>query len=494
MRTCLGFTIIVGAVLLVGTRVVAKPQAGEGERLNVLFIAADDLRPELGCYGASHIRSPQIDRLASRGVVFERAYCQQAVCNPSRASLMAGLRPDTLRVWDLETNLRAHQPDLVTLPQHFMAHGYRAERIGKIYHVGHGNHDDAPSWTAMKDWQLKPRFGPKGQQVIAQLRAEARRRGDRDARIRGLPWEAPDVADNELADGSIADGAIELMREMAGGDQPFFLAVGFKNPHLPLVSPKRYWDLYEASTIPIPDKADPKHIPPMSLTSWGELRAYVGIPPRGDLTDAQARQMIHGYYAAVSYVDAQVGRLLDELDRLKLSDRTIVILWGDHGWKLGEYGDWCKHTNMELDTRVPLIVAAPGMQAPGAKSRALVEFVDIYPSLCELAGLPIRPELEGVSFAPLLDEPGRTWKTAAFSQYPRGKLMGYSMRTERYHLVRWVNRGDRDGEAVALELYDHAKDPGETVNVAGDAAYAQTVAELTKQMRAGPGGARPKGR
>lgn len=456
------------------------------DRPNVLFIAVDDLRPELGCYGASHIKSPNIDRLASRGIVFERAYCQQAVCNSSRASLMAGLRPDTLRVWSLSTNIRHHLPDLVTLPQRFKKSGYRAERIGKIYHTGHGNSDDAASWSVSTDWKLKPRFGPAGEKVMSDLRADARKRGDRDAKIRGLPTEAPDVADGELTDGSIADGAIGRLEAFGKSGERFFLAVGFKNPHLPFVAPKKYWDMYDRSKIAVPDKADPKNIPSMSLSTWGELRNYVGIPKQGDVTDDQARELIHGYYAAVSYVDAQVGRLLDALEKNGLTDNTIVILWGDHGWKLGEYGDWCKHTNMELDTRVPLIVAAPGMKAKGKHSSALVEFVDIYPSLCELANVPTPKQLDGHSFVPLMSDPDRPWKTAAFSQYPRRKLMGYSMRTERYRLVRWVKPGDRNGEPVAVELYDHQGDPGELVNIAGDPKKADTIALLTERFKRGP--------
>lgn len=466
--------------------------ASADQRPNVLFIAVDDLRPELACYDAKHIKSPHIDRLASRGVVFNRAYCQQAVCNSSRASLMAGLRPDTLKVWSLSTNLRAHLPGLVTLPQHFIAHGYRAERIGKIYHTGHGNRDDKASWTTQTDHELAARFGPEGQKLMDRLKREARVRKDTTTKIRGLPWEAPDVADDALKDGSIATGAIAMMRDMTKGDQPFFLAVGFMNPHLPFVSPKKYWDLYDPATITIPDKANPKHIPSMSLSTWGELRNYHGMPQRGDVTDAQARNLIHGYYAAVSYVDAQVGRLLDELDRLGIADDTIVVLWGDHGWKLGEYGDWCKHTNMELDTRVPLIVSAPKAAARGVTSDALVEFVDIYPSLCELAGLPVRGELEGVSFKPLLDTPHRPWKTAAFSQYPRSRRMGYAMRTARYRFVRWVDGKDPRGKAVAVELYDHENDPGETVNLAGDPKHADTVAALTRQLLAGPDAAKPR--
>jgi arylsulfatase A-like enzyme len=267
-------------------------------------------------------------------------------------------------------------------------------------------------------------------------------------------------------------------------DRPFFLAVGFIKPHLPFVAPKKYWDLYRPDDIPMaPNPFPPKDAPPQALTNWGELRAYSDIPDTGPMTDQQKRTLKHGYYACVSYVDAQIGRLLDEIERLQLRDRTIIILWGDHGWKLGEHDSWCKHTNFENDTRAPLICSAPGQEAKGSMTQALVEFVDIYPSLCELARLPLPAHLEGSSFAPLLDKPDEPWKQAAFSQYPRGRrVMGYSMRTDRYRFTRWLRP---DGTAVATELYDHATDPQENVNLAGLSQNGELVERLTEQLKAG---------
>ena len=327
--------------------------------------------------------------------------------------------------------------------------------------------------------------------------AEAKAKGvdlkDNRLRPRGLPWESPEVADNALSDGMIADNALKLMRELK--DEPFFLAVGFVNPHLPFVAPKKYWDLYDPKAIELADNPyAPKEAPKFAMTSWGELRKYHDIPARGPLSDAQARTMIHGYYAAISYVDAQVGRLLDELERLGLAENTIIVFWGDHGWKLGEHGGWCKHTNFELDARVPLIFRMPNQKAAGKTSNALVEFVDIYPTLCDLAKLPLPDGLEGLSAAPLLDQPNLPWKRAAFSQYPRGdsgkKLMGYSMRTDRYRFTRWENRKNPE-DVVAIELYDHAKDPDENVNIANDPANADLVRELTQQYLEGWKGALP---
>ena len=473
-------------------------RVGAAEKLNVLFIASDDMRPELGCYGATQVHSPNFDRLAARGTTFLRAYCQQAVCSPSRSSLMTGLRPDTIRIWDLATHFRDNVPDVVTLAQQFKNHGYHTERLGKIYHTGHGNHDDKFSWSRSVSYPSSPRYGPEGNAHFKRLLTEAKAEGidvkDNRLRPRGLPWEAPDVADNELADGKIADNAIKLMNELK--DQPFFLAVGFLNPHLPFVSPKKYWDLYDRDAIRLADNPyAPKGAPKFAMTSWGELRKYYGIPAKGPLTDDQARSMIHGYYAAISYVDAQVGRLLDELDRLGLAENTIVVFWGDHGWKLGEHGGWCKHTNFELDAHAPLLISAPGQKAAGAKTKALVEFVDIYPTLCDLAGLPIPESLEGLSAVPLLDNPDLPWKTAAFSQYPRTpeknkKLMGYSMRTDRYRFTRWQLQ-NRPDTVVAVELYDHQTDPAENVNLADDSAHAELVKQLTEQYLKGWRGALP---
>jgi arylsulfatase A-like enzyme len=275
---------------------------------------------------------------------------------------------------------------------------------------------------------------------------------------------------------------LEKLNELKNG--PFFLAVGFVRPHLPFNCPKKYWDLYDRDEIRLPTpQAPPKGAPSIALTNWGEMRTYAGIPKSGPVSDEQALELIHGYRACVSYVDAQVGRLLDELDRLKLADDTIVILWGDHGWKLGDWGMWCKHTNFELDTHVPLIVRAPSAAGNGKSCPALVEYVDIYPSLCELSGLPLPEHLEGKSFAPLLDDPDRSWKPAALSQYPRRGSMGYSMRTARYRLTLWVDQATRE-KTEAVELYDFEKDPRGGVNRVRDPEYGETVERLTAQLKA----------
>ena len=316
--------------------------------------------------------------------------------------------------------------------------------------------------------------------------------------MRGPAFEGADVPDNTYTDGKVADLAVATLRDLGKQPQPFFLAVGFVKPHLPFVSPKKYWDLYDPAKITLaPNPFRPKDAPEYAVLPGGELRSYHGIP-QGSIPDELARQLKHGYYAAISYMDAQVGKVLDELERLGLRQNTIIILWGDHGWKLGEHDAWCKHSNVENDTNAPLLLSVPGMKNAGTRTDALVEFVDIYPTLSELAGLPLPGHLEGTSFKPLLDDPQRPWKAAAFSQYPRGAgkaggraLMGYSMRTDRYRFTRWVNRNDH-AKVDAVELYDHQTDPQENSNIAGKPANAALVQRLAAQLAAGWQAARPK--
>ncbi len=455
-------------------------RAAAAKRLNVLFVAVDDLKPLLGCFGDKTIRSPNIDRLAARGTAFARAYCQQAVCAPSRASVMSGCRPDTTRVWDLRTPLRRTMPDVLTLPQHFKQNGYTTISLGKIYH--HYMKDDPPGWSEPAwrpsgDWKGRGYLTPGAQAVAAKA-----------AKGRGPAYEAADVPDTAYPDGVVATKAVETLRRLK--DKPFFLAVGFYKPHLPFNAPKRYWDMYPLETIdPADNPFKPKGAPDLAMTNWGELRNYPGMPKRGSLTDDQARTLIRGYKACVSYADAQIGRVLDELDRLGLADNTVVVLWGDHGWHLGDHGLWCKHTNFESATRAPLVLASPAV-AGGKRTQRLAEFVDIYPSTCDLAGLPVPDHCEGTSLVPLMRDPGRPWKAAAFSQYPRGRgIMGYSMRTDRYRFTRWQHR--KTGKVAATELYDHREDPQENVNLAGRPEHKDLVARLARQLDAGWKAARP---
>ena len=476
---------------------------------NVLFIPVDDLRPELGCYGAAHAVTPQIDRLAAEGVLFERAYCQSAVCNPSRASLLTGKRPDTIGVLDLGTDLREVSPDVVTLPQHFRAHGYYTASIGKIYH---NIFPDEPSWDErayLDGYPFDPDAVYLGEEGLAiqmekeeQLRAAGRleRRKDRFGHyyLKAQATEAPDVSDDGYYDGAQTTWAIDKLAELKAREQPFFLAVGYYRPHLPFNAPKRYWDLYDPEGIPLSDHdAPPRDAPGMAINNMRELRGYTDFrqhrhPLEGTLTEAERRRLKHGYLASVSYVDAQIGRLLDALDGLGLAENTIVVLWGDHGWKLGEHNSWGKMTNYEIDTRVPLIVKAPRQAAAGVASDALVEFVDVFPTLCELCEVPVPDDLEGVSVKPLLTAPERPWKTAVFSQYLREggwvgldgqEYHGRAIRTDRFRYVEWTPRESE--EVVARELYDHHLDPEERVNVAERPESVEVVETLRRQLHEG---------
>ena len=466
------------------------------EPLNVLFLAVDDLRPQLGCYGYPGIITPNVDRMASRGTVFNRAYCQVAVCRASRVSLLLGARPDTTEIWSngsRHKHFRNHLPKVVTLPQHFKNHGYHSQSLGKIFHgafVLRSTWNDSASWS-VPSWFPGPRYYYTEAGVNAARQVFARK-----ARTLGVSvdeWvnhfvlgpshEAPEVEDNVLYDGQIADRGVETLRKIQR--KPFFLALGFIRPHLPFIAPRKYWDMYPPQKVKVADnRQPPKDVPPMALTNWGHPRTYTDFPDKGEPSEELVLQLTRGYSACVTYIDAQIGRVLDELDRLGLRDNTIVVLWGDHGWHLGENHIWGKATNFELSTRAPLIVSDPRAKGKGHKTDALVEFVDIYPTLCELAGLPQPDHLEGISFAPLLDQPDRPWKSAAFSQYPHGRFTGRSIRVDRYRFTRWTPTKNRN-EVAGLELYDHQSDPAENVNVAGHPENAELVKQLSTQLDAG---------
>ena len=471
---------VVFALLFFGVTCLAAPAA----KLNVLFLAVDDLRPVLGCYGDALAQTPNLDRLAASGVRFERAYCQQAVCAPSRNTLMTGIRPESLGIHDLATYFRTKRPDVVTLPEHFKAQGYTTARFGKLFHTGHGNQDDARSWTGAK--------ATPAAEIAAKKKKSQASMAEKQTRP---PAAAPDVDRHALSDGENTTAAIAKLRELK--DTPFFLALGFQKPHLPFIAPKGYWDQFDRARFPVPKyRTPPANTPRDAFHGPGELLSYA--VKQEELTDDKIRELIHGYYAATSYIDAQAGRILAELDKLGLAEKTIVVFWSDHGFQLGEHGEWAKHNNTELATRIPLIVRAPGKTKAGASTRALVETVDLYPTLSELAGLPVRAEWEGTSFAPILAEPARAWKSAAFSVWPvrernvPGRAadagLGRSMRTARYRFTEWGAPGK--GE---LELYDHDQDPAEHTNLAADPANATLVAQLRAQLQAGWRAAKPKG-
>ena len=471
--------------------ILTASAAGAGKP-NVLLICVDDLKPLLGCYGDPHAKTPNLDRLAKRSVVLEAAYCNQAVCAPSRNALMTGLRPQTLGIYDLGTNFRKSRPDAVTMAQHFQKQGYRTEALGKIFHVGHGNGEDAVSWDV-------PHFSPwkAGMYQSAENRATTR---GKDAK--GPAFEIADVPDEAYPDGLLATEAIRRLAEAKErADTPFFLGLGFTKPHLPFCAPKKYWDLHDPAKLPLAAVTEPPAGAPAYAPQFGgELRSYAGIPDKGALPLELQRQLVHGYYAATSYMDAQLGRVLDKLDELKLTENTIVVLWGDHGWHLGDHGMWCKHTNYEQAARIPLLIAAPGMAS--ARTSALVETVDIYPTLSELAGLPAPVGLDGLSFAKVLRQPDQRARESIIHVYPRNKLLGRAIRTARHRMVEWKAPGAENATAE-YELYDYEKDLLETRNLAASQpeildslkAILATHPEAKPQIRTGnEPAARPAGK
>jgi iduronate 2-sulfatase len=468
-------------LLLACLAVVSALAQQPGARPNVLLICVDDLKPLLGSYGDKMVKSPSIDRLAQRGVVFERAYCNQAVCAPSRNALLTGVRPTTMGIYDLGTTFRLWNSNAVTLPQFFKQQGYRSEGIGKIFHVGHGNHEDPASWSTPHFQANSIAYANPESRAKEGLTREEALFNNRDANglPRGAAYESADVPDDAYPDGKIAAEAIRRLRAAKEKPaEPFFLAVGFLKPHLPFCAPKKYWDLYDRAQFAIPAlRTAPEGAPKYAPTSWGELRQYSEMPASGPVSDEQARALIHGYYASLSYMDAQLGKVLDELDRLALNTNTIVVLWGDHGYHLGDHGWWCKHDNYEQSTRIPLIVSAPGIKADRAKN-TLVESIDLYPTLAELAGLSttrLPQSLEGRSFVAALRKPDTVIRDHAHHVYPRGERIGRAVRTSRYRLVEWKIPGAA-AETAELELYDFESDPLETRNLA--ASRPEVVREL----------------
>ena len=461
---------------------------------NILFIVVDDLRPEMGCYGNTIVKTPNLDRLAKRGMVFKHAYCQQAVCSPSRSSLLTGKRPDATKVWDLQTHFRDALPDAITLSQFFRLNGYYCLAFGKVFHRGY---EDGRSWS-------EPHWYPNGQTVDTDP-ADSKKRivkkygpgvqvystgktKEEGSKKPGPAYEISPKSDDEHPDGFTAKEAVRRLRELKTKKEPFFMAVGFYKPHLPFVAPKKYWDMYDREQIPVP-KIDhlPKNAPTFAGHNNGELHNYQGVPKGNPIPVEFGKTLRHGYYACVSYTDAQIGRLLDALAAEGLDENTIIVIWGDHGWQLGDFGLWGKHTNFELAARAPLIISLPQQKTAGKTCDSMVEFVDVYPTLVDVCGLPIPKGLDGVSLKPLLENPAAKVKDVAISQYPRaagktgsGAVMGYSIRDERWRLTLWRNR--KTGAIAATELYDEKNDPNETVNVAERPEHRAVIEALSKHL------------
>ena len=391
---------------------------------------------------------------------------------------MTGRRPDATRVWDLETHFRKALPEAVTVAQHFKNNGYFTQGMGKIFH---GGYDDAPSWSVPWGTPKAPTYASAEAQKQQSDPANTNKKG----KMKGPATESEDVPDDTYVDGKVARLAAETLGELKKKGQPFFLAVGMARPHLPFVAPKKYWDLYDPKAIYVPAfQKIPEGTPEFVGHNNSELKSYSDIPDVGPVDEATARHLRHGYYAAISYMDAQVGLVLDALEKQGLAQDTVIVLWGDHGWQLGEHGLWHKHTNFEVAANAPLFISMPGQKAAGQKSASLAEFIDIYPTLADACGLPKPKDVDGVSLRPVLDDAAAKVRPVAISQYPRtdaGKsLMGYSIRDDRWRLTLWRNRADNTIHAT--ELYDEAKDPHETVNVATKPENAEVIARLTKHL------------
>ncbi|MBP1637350.1 MAG: iduronate sulfatase [Bacteroidetes bacterium] len=510
------FTSVIAILFFFNVVLAAKPSTKKKNKYNILFISVDDLRPELGCYGNKVIQTPNIDRLAQMGMTFTNAHCQVAISAPSRASMMTGLRPDSTHVWHLEDKFRQTIPSVQTMPQYFHQFGYYTVSIGKIFHnhmpdsVSFDEPDLRPAKYRTKDMVDRDAesfyYDDEINKELAQVR-EKRLEKNPKAYAGGWAYgrstecsEAPDTA---FYDGAQTELALQTIKRIKNKKSPFYLALGYFRPHLPFVAPKKYWDLYDRDKIPMANNQFlPMNAPVMASHNNGEMRGcydleYVKHPAVYRMNADTAKLLKHGYYASVSYLDACVGRLMQGLQEMNMLDNTIIVLWGDHGWKLGEHNAWGKHTNYRIDTRAPLIVYAPNAAKNGTKNNALVELVDVFPTLCDLSNVPTPNFLQGSSFKLLLNDSVPQWKTAVFSQYHRKpvesldnkRYMGYSMTTSNYHYVEWrywdYDKKVASKEVVARELYDLSTDPDENINIAIYPENQEVVTQLAEQLKGG---------
>jgi iduronate 2-sulfatase len=457
---------------------VNQPDAKKNVLYNILFISIDDLRTELNCYGASHIKSPNIDRLAAQGVRFENAHVQQAICMASRASIMTGIRPEKHGIY---TGLAVDDvlPETLTINKYFEQNGYNIASCGKIYHhkidtkkqFGENEIKSKGTWTGR---------GYVTPEAIEKITLNTKYN-------RGPAYEFAPVNDTIYKDGLNTQNALKKMEELSKDNVPFFLSVGLSKPHLPFVAPKKYWDMYPSSTIKITEiRKRPKNGYDKAIRTGGELKNYYGMPELfNEIDDNLALTLRRAYYACISYADAQVGKLLDKLEALRIRDKTIVILWSDHGYKLGDYNSWCKWTNMHLDTNIPLIFSIPEGKR-NSVSKTPVAALDIYPTLVELNGLQKPNHLDGKSIVTLLKNPEIQRERVVFSIWPINRndykktIIGYAAKTARFNYVEWIKIGS--GEMVGRELFDHRKDPNETLNLIDNIEYAETINFLAKKV------------
>lgn len=448
------------------------------ERPNVLFFAVDDLRNCVGAFGDKLAVTPNIDKLAKHGTVFRNAHCQIPICNPSRASVMTGLRPDTIKVWGLHKHFRWEKPKVVTLPQLFKNNGYYTHSIGKIYH-GHGKASvDPPSWSD------KPEFDHVT--LLDAYVLKKNRTGKKAAAT-----EMADCKDIDYIDGKVADLAVKKLRELKKSGKPFFLAVGFRKPHMPFTAPKKYWEMHDRTKLAKPPYPKmPINAPTIAAHGWPEARGYTDIPGKGPIETDKIAEIRHGYYAATSFMDAQLGKVMDELKALDLNGNTVVVLYGDHGFHIGELDLWGKLTNYELGTKAPMLIASPKQKTKGATIDKAVEFLDIYPTVADLCGLKKPDVLEGTSLVDVLDDPAAKVKDFAISQIPRPVSynfvrrqpgnMGYSIRNQRFRYTKWVTFNT--GAILAEEFYDYKTDELERRNQIGNSEHTSTIKQMKQQL------------
>jgi arylsulfatase A-like enzyme len=459
------FVLLVG---FSGCQTVKKKDNEVKIKKNVLFIAVDDLRLQAKIYGEKQMKTPSIDQLGAEGVVFDKAYCAVPVCGASRASLMSGLRPTPKRFVNYYAKKDNDAPEVPSIAKWYKENGYTTLSRGKIYHSWE---DDTLAWS---DTPYMPQTGIGFQNYLTEESlsiVKTNQTAEHPNRVKGPAFESPDVPDNAYPDGMLTEQVVKDLKHFADSEEPFFLAVGFWKPHLPFNAPKKYWDLYDETDIKMASNPDmPEGAPSQAHHNWNELRGmYTDIPQEGPVSDELAKKLIHGYYACVSYTDAQIGMILSELKRLGLDKNTVIVLWGDHGWHLGDHGLWCKHCHFDKVLNAPLIVKDPDIKS--ARSSSLVEFIDIYPTLCELCGIEKPNHLDGTSFKNVMIDPSDEHKHAVFARYHNGE----SVRTNHYLYTQWLD----NGEIVADMLYDHKNDPDENLNVSKNPQYKEVVKELS---------------
>ncbi|MFT4683419.1 MAG: iduronate 2-sulfatase [Urechidicola sp.] len=485
------------------------------EKKNILFLSIDDLKPLLSNYGESQMYTPNFDRLAKMGMTFTNAHVQYAVCGPSRASVMTGTNPDKTKVWDLHTNFRESAPDLISMPEYLISRGYQSTGVGKIYHKNSSSSGhDGKSWSIPH--RLPKNFDPvygnaalnnyqsiETKKEVKRLAAEARDKGiSKKGKIQNYikkrikpSTESADVSDEAYLDGIYTQTALKQIDELEKSANPWFLAVGYQRPHLPFVAPKKYWGLYDRDKIELAKFQDLANgTPSYAYHSYGELRSYSDIDSKlniGDkLPEVKQRELIHGYMACISYIDAQLGKLFDELEKREILEDTVIVLWGDHGFHLGDHTEWCKHSNFEQATRIPFMFAGPGVKE-NQKSHHPVNLVDLFPTVFELANVKQSVQTDGKSLVPLLDNDKSTNidMDYAYHQYRRQKRMGYGIRTDRYRYTEWHDNNYRSYDIykkdniVGRELYDYEKDPLETRNLVDDLTYASVVKDLKVKLK-----------